>query len=151
MAGEAQTYENHGRLHPIFHLVILPLLLINLIVSIVWLIHELGSASNWDLVLAIMDVVLALVFLMLAPLVRMYPMKVQDRIIRLEERLRLYALSPERFRARIPELTEDQLVGLRFASDEELPALAERALNEKLTRKDIKKAINNWRPDYWRV
>jgi len=58
---------------------------------------------------------------------------------------------PEPLRRHVPELTEDQLIGLRFAPDEELPALAERAWTEKLSRKDIKKAINNWRPDKWRV
>ncbi len=60
-------------------------------------------------------------------------------------------LAPEPLRSRIPELTVDQLCGLRFASDAEVAKLAERALNEKLSRSDIKKAIKTWRPDYWRV
>ena len=144
MPDKPQTYANHGRFHPLFHFVLAPILLVNLIVSIVWLVRNPGFASVWYLVMAIGLFVMSL-------LVRVNPMKVQDRVIRLEERLRLYALLPESQRARIPELTEDQLVGLRFAPDEELPALAQRALNEHLTRKDIKKAIVNWRPDHWRV
>jgi len=144
MPDKPQTYANHGRVHPIFHFVVLPILLINLIVSIVWLVREPGFTSAWYLVMAVALIIMAL-------LIRTNPMKVQDRVIRLEERLRLYALLPESQRGRIPELTEDQLVGLRFAPDEELPAIAERALNEKLTRKEIKKAIQNWRPDHWRI
>jgi Family of unknown function (DUF6526) len=72
-------------------------------------------------------------------------------VIRLEERLRLATVLPEPLRSRIPELTETQLIGLRFASEAELSGLCERALNENLSRTDIKKAIQNWRPDYWRV
>ena len=77
--------------------------------------------------------------------------KVQDRSIRLEERLRLATLLSEPLRSRIGELTESQLIGLRFASDAEIPALVEETLTKQLTRDNIKKAIKNWRPDYWRV
>jgi hypothetical protein len=83
--------------------------------------------------------------------IRLYATKLQDRIIRLEERVRLASLVQEPLRSRIGELTEAQLVGLRFASDAEAPALVERALNEKLSRDDIKKAVKNWRADNFRV
>ena len=72
-------------------------------------------------------------------------------MIRLEERLRLQQLLLEPLRSRIPELTVEQLCGLRFASDAEVAGLVQRALDEKLSRKEIKKLIQNWRPDYWRV
>jgi regulator of protease activity HflC (stomatin/prohibitin superfamily) len=82
---------------------------------------------------------------------RSYATHLQDRVIRLEERQRLAAILQEPLRSRIGELTDSQLVGLRFASDAELPALVQRALDERLDRTDIKKAITDWRPDYSRV
>ena len=83
--------------------------------------------------------------------IRSYPIHVQDRVIRLEERLRLMSVLQEPLRSRIHELQDTQLVGLRFAPDEELPGLVQRALDEKLSRADIKKAIVNWRADYSRI
>jgi hypothetical protein len=83
--------------------------------------------------------------------IRLYAMKVQDRVIRLEERPRLQGLASEPLKSRIGDLTEDQLIGLRFASDGEVTVLAEKALAGNWNRKQIKEAVQVWRPDYWRV
>lgn len=144
MAAQAQSYKNHARWHPIFHFVIGPLFMLNVIFAIVLVVRRPGWITAWTLVMSI-------ALLMLTFLVRINPLRVQDRVIRLEERLRLTELLPDPLRARIPELTEGQLIGLRFASDKELPALAQRALTENLSRNQIKHAIVEWRADTWRV
>jgi len=139
-----QTLVNHGRFDPLYHFFAAPVFLISAIAALVHFLMHPGLHSGWLFVVAVAAAVA--VFKL-----RAYPLRVQDRVIRLEEQLRLTVLLPERLRSRIPELTEGQFIALRFASDAEVPALTERALTEKLSRADIKKAIQTWRPDYWRV
>jgi hypothetical protein len=140
----SQNLGNHARFDPPFHFFILPVFAITFIISIVMLVRNPGLLSAWR-------VVAAIALLTLAVKARLYALRVQDRIIRLEERIRLAGLLPESQGAQIAGLTEDQLIGLRFACDEEAPALAQKALSEKLSRGEIKKAVRVWRPDYWRV
>ncbi len=139
-----QSYSNHGRVDPPFHFFVLPVFGIALIFTIVHLFRhpKLHSALMLVVILAFITVLFK---------IRLYSLKVQDRVIRLEERLRLSTLLDPSLRPRINEITERQLIALRFASDAELPALAARALNEKLEPKEIKKSIQHWRPDNWRV
>jgi hypothetical protein len=146
-----QSAASHTRWDPPFHFFILPIFLLGLILTLIHFFAHITHGDMHDHIHAFLLILLALAFLLLAFKVRLYSLKVQDRVIRLEERLRLMQLMPEPLRARIPELTEDQLCGLRFASDGEVAKLAERAMNEKMSRSDIKKAIKTWRPDYWRV
>jgi hypothetical protein len=141
---QTQSYSSYKRRQPIFHFFIIPVLITNLIIVIVYLALHPGLLAAWL-------VVLSIAVLLLAFLTRVNPNKVQDRLIRLEERLRLSVLLPEHLRSRIPELTEKQLIALRFASDAEIPQLVETTLKENLNAKDIKKRIQNWRPDFFRV
>jgi hypothetical protein len=142
-----QSYAHHTRWDPPFHFFILPVFLIAFIASIVHLFMHLHHHPVHGVFL----VVLALAALLAIFKIRLNALKVQDRVIRLEERLRMATLLPEPLRARIPELSERQLIALRFASDGELPGLVQKALSEKLSSDDIKKSIQNWRPDNWRV
>jgi hypothetical protein len=139
-----QSYTNHARMDPPFHYFLGPLLIIAIILSIISLVRHPGLHSTLWLLLAIG-------LFLTAGKARSYALKAQDRVIRLEERLRLSMLLPEAARPRIAELTEPQLIALRFASDAELPALAIRALNEGLTNKQIKTSIQSWRADTFRV
>lgn len=146
-----QTFANHTRFDPLFHFFLVPIFGLGVILSLIHFFYHLGESDMRGNFHSFLIVVLAVALLVLVFKTRLYALKVQDRVIRLEERLRLMQLLQEPLRSRIPELTEGQLVGLRFASDAEIPALVERALKEKLSRRDIKKAIKEWRPDYWRI
>jgi len=141
---QKQTFANHVRYDAPFHFFLLPVFVINVIVVAYYLFRFPGLGGGWLLILS-------LALAVAAGRIRHYATRVQDRIIRLEERLRLAAVLEEPLRSRARELTDSQLLGLRFASDQELPGLVERALDEKLDRTQIKKAITDWRPDYLRV
>ncbi|MGD0938352.1 MAG: DUF6526 family protein [Terracidiphilus sp.] len=142
-----QNFKSHGRLDPSYHYVLAFVLLANLVFAIFHLAHHWRDsyiASSWFLVLSVAA------FIPVYKL-RSYPMKVQDRVIRLEERLRLQALAPVQWHGQIYRLTEDQLIGLRFAADDEVVELAKQALEHNLNRKQIKERIKSWRADTWRV
>ena len=140
----SQSYANHVRFDPPFHFFLMPVTLITTIALIVRAVRQPSLLTIWLVVVALAGVVAVFK-------IRLNALKVQDRVIRLEERLRLISVLPEATRSRIDELSDGQLIGLRFACDEELPALCQRALDEKLSKKAIKQAVTKWRPDYLRV
>jgi hypothetical protein len=139
-----QNYANHKRIDPMFHQVIFFIALASVVLTLWNVIRNFGLPSVAILLLAVG-------LLLVALRLRVYATKLQDRIVRLEERLRLQTLLTGPSRSRIMELTESQLIALRFASDAEVPALVDRALSEKLSNDAIKKAIVVWRPDDFRV
>ncbi len=139
-----QTLANHVRFDPPFHYFVVPVFAISWILSVVVLVRHPGFFHFWIVIFNTALLVAVVRF-------RQYALKVQDRVIRLEERLRLAALLPDSLRPQIAQLSERQLIALRFASDEEVPALVERTVTANLASADIKKAVQHWRADYWRV
>jgi hypothetical protein len=141
-----QNLANHGRFFPPFHFFVIPVLVINLVhVLYVWIRSGFALAGFLQLLVAI---ALPLGFLS----VRMMALTVQDRVIRLEEQLRFERLLPGDLRTRVGEFSVDQCVALRFASDAELPVLARKVLDDKVTeRKAIKQMVKKWKPDYLRA
>ena len=143
--GPVQTYENHVRREPM----VVVAGLFNLFALVVAIV---GVALDNSRVIGSGVILLAIGGIIVGGLVRTYSVKVQDRVIRLEMRLRLAKVLPDDLKGRVMEFTLGQLVALRFASDEELPDLARRVLDEKITSKDtIKKQIKNWQADFHRV
>jgi uncharacterized protein DUF6526 len=143
---DEQNLANHGKFVPWYHFFAVPVFVANLVWSLYWLWKSGFSFRG------IFGVILSAALLVLAFQARMFALAVQDRVIRLEERQRYERVLPADLRARCGELTIDQVVALRFASDAELPALAMKVLEEKLTeRKAIKQLIKCWRPDYQRA
>ncbi len=145
MAEDTQSYASHARMVPGYHYFTGLLLLVLLI----WTSRELLRGFS---VAGLMDFLLVLTVTLTAYYARTFALGVQDRVIRLEERLRMSQLLPDELRSRVHEFTTEQLIGLRFASDEELPALARRVLDESIDdRKAIKSAVRDWRSDHQRI
>jgi len=141
---KTQDLKHHASLDPIFHYFLIWISLASMVIAIVYAVQHPDFYSVWIVLVAV-----AAFFALFR--LRTYPLKVQDRIIRLEERLRLQALTPTEWHPQIHRLTEDQLIALRFASDEEVVQLARLTLDQNLNRKQIKERIQSWRPDHWRV
>jgi hypothetical protein len=141
----SQSYSNHTRWVPPYHFFALPVFLLN----IGWSIYHLVKVQSADNVITLL---LAFALFIVALFGRLFALAVQDRLIRLEMRMRLANVLPVDMRSRIPEFTVNQLIALRFASDEELPALSRKVLDEKkAARKPIKQLIKNWQADEQRA
>jgi len=141
-----QSYKNHRRVVPTYHVALFGLLVITLVGSLVNLYQSLGDHQR--LYSAALIVALMIATLLLFFFCRIFALKAQDRAIRAEENLRHFVLTGKLLD---PRLTMLQIVGLRFASDGEFPKLAQKAADEKLTPDTIKKSIVQWRPDFYRV
>jgi hypothetical protein len=140
-----QNYDNHMKLVPGFHYIATPLL----IASLAWASFRVFEAPSFDTIFAM---VLVAYIAFNHAYTRLFALGVQDRVIRLEERLRLETVLDDELRSRIPELTTSQLIGLRFAADDEVADLVRRTLDGEFeSRKAIKQAVRNWRADWERV
>lgn len=144
---EPQTYKNHARFDPPWHFFIAPMMLINIIMAVTAIIRHFPDHLH----LFVWWLLMAIVGLFAVGRARQHSLIAQDRIIRLEEKLRYAALLSPDQNARASALGIRQIIALRFAADAELPALIDRTLAENLTPKQIKESIATWRPDYLRV
>jgi Family of unknown function (DUF6526) len=145
MADSGQSFKSHTRWFPPFHFFVLPVLLVNVLNAgrHLWMDTRLSTA--WGLVFAV-------ALFMLAALGRQMVVTVQDRVIRLEERLRLRQVLPTELQPQINALTRQQLVGLRFADDAEVAELVRDIASGKITTaKEIKSRVKNWQPDLLRA
>lgn len=143
---EEQSYAKHVKFVPLFHGLLAFVILLTLVGSVVNLVRTIGHGSGRLSALLIMALWLATLLLFI--FCRVFPLKAQDRAIRAEENLRHFALSGRLLDKR---LSVKQIVGLRFASDGEFVALAQRAADESLTPDAIKRSVRNWRADHDRL
>jgi len=136
-----QSFENHTRIVPAYHMAAFGIFLVNLL----WCLYRLAKYPSSETVVSLL---LAVGFLLLFFYARIFALTVQDRVIRLEMQLRLRQLLPADLRNRVDELSHRQLIALRFAGDDELPELCRRVVSDRITdQKSIKKMIKNWKPD----
>ena len=142
-----QSYENHTRLDPLVHLTTMPLFFINLGLSIYYTVHHWPAHNK----LGCWWIVMSITLIIANTAARVAALRAQDRVIRLEEKLRLASLVSSHELAELDSLTMQQYIALRFASNPELPELAQRAVRENLTGKQIKQSIKYWRADNYRV
>jgi len=146
MADATQSYATHRRFFPLFHFFAIPLLVINLVVRIIYAWMHRGARLVW------WEVAVALALIAVAFASRIMALTVQNRLIRLEETIRLQRCLPDDLRGRVGELSSGQLIALRFCGDDEVAGLTRSVLEGKLKgREEIKKQIKTWRPDTMRA
>ncbi len=139
-----QNFKNHRRFIPLYHFVVFGILVVNLVNSLVHVVR----AFSWETALGL---TVAFSLLCVFFWARSFALTVQDRLIRLEMRLRLREILPPDLRGRIDDLNRDQFVALRFASDAEMPDLVREVLTNKIDNRDeIKKRIKDWQADFFR-
>jgi hypothetical protein len=147
-----QSFASHRKYVPGFHFVLLGIVVLNLLWSLYRIYHAIRVGGRFVIVDSLFGLLIAIALGLLFAYVRTFPLRAQDRVIRLEERLRLRELLPADLQPRISELSTGQLIGLRFASDSELPDLVRQVLDGKIANRDeIKKQIRGWRPDHLRM
>ncbi len=146
MSDSGQNYANHAKFVPMFHYVLAPIVLLTLIGSFVNLYQSLGDHQR--LYSASLLVFVSVALLLAGLFGRVFALRAQDRAIRAEEQLRHFAMTGKLLD---PRLTVRQIVGLRFASDEEFVELAQRAADQSLSEDAIKQEVKNWRTDSYRV
>lgn len=144
-----QNFKNHSRYYTLHHFIITPLTLVYFIWSIVNLVNDLSNEAS--LSLASFNLLGAFIIVLLPILARIYALKNQDRLIRLEMRQRYFELTGKSFSEMERKLRLSQIVALRFAGNEELVPLMEKAIRENLKSNFIKQSINNWQIDKYRV
>ncbi|MBP7777649.1 MAG: hypothetical protein KA371_11005 [Acidobacteria bacterium] len=136
-----QSFQTHRKFVPLYHYVALPILMVNVLVAAYYLVRAPGLPSVWALLMGVALFLSAL-------FARVFALAAQDRVIRLEERMRMRELLPEALRSRIHEFSREQIIGLRFASDGELPELAATVLRDNIQKRDaVKKMVKSWRAD----
>lgn len=145
MSQSDQSFSNHAAWFPLYHFVLAPVV----VGLFIWSGYRAMSTHGVDQHVTLLA---AAALLLVTAVIRLTPVKLQDRIIRLEEQVRMHRVLPAEMQARMGEFSVDQLVALRFASDAELPDLARRVLDERITKRaDIKRAIKTWRADHFRI
>jgi hypothetical protein len=145
MDNQVQNFKNHARFVTAYHFVAGPIFIINAI----WALYSLTGGLTVD---AVRDALVAIALVILFLFARVFALKAQDRVIRLEMQLRMREILPDDLHSRINDFSVPQMIGLRFAGDSELPTLARKVLDENLTNvTEIKKLIADWRGDYDRV
>jgi hypothetical protein len=141
-----QNYANHVKWVPTFHFFVVPVMVLNFVQSILRLVRH---GVSWEGGVALLVALALLIFVFNA---RLFALRVQDRVIRMEERQRMSRLLPSDLQGRIMEFAPAQLVALRFASDGELPELARKVLTDNIkNQKAIKQMVKNWRADHLRA